>query len=219
VSPFPSVDGQDALVSMTTFLRMTGGLYTSVDELPMQRMLLQLTDDASDNDVEGLVSSLEAITRDSKVDVWSFSSAVEPINKANRIMEYFFNGTTIVAMLISFFSLMASMYSNIYEQTKEIAVIRAVGVKRNWIFRMYLYEAFVVVFGASLLGTLIGTLIGWTMTLQRVLFTQLPITLTFPWALLGVILCVSVLVSMLASFAPVYRVVRQRIVQIMRFVA
>lgn len=50
-------------------------------------------------------------------------------------MSYFFNFTTVIAMLISFFSLMASMYTNIHEQTKEIGILRAIGVHKFWMYR------------------------------------------------------------------------------------
>ena len=219
MSPFDHSKGQDALVSLPSFLRITNGLYSSVDELPMQAFLVKMTSSATDSDVETVVTSLNDIVKNTPLTVWDYNSSVQPINTANNILFYFFNGTTVLAMLISFFSLMASMYSNIFEQTKELAVIRAIGVRRFSVFRIYLWEAFVVVIAASLTGVIIGTFIGWTMTIQRVLFTQLPITLTFPWQLLLVILGVAVVVSILATASPTWRITRQPIVKIMRFVS
>ena len=57
---------------------------------------------------------------------------------------------------------------------------RAMGMTRNQIVRLFIYEAYVLVMSASLLGILIGCIMAWTMMLQRVLFTQLPVTVQFP---------------------------------------
>lgn len=81
----------------------------------------------------------------------------------------------MIVMLLCFFSLVASMSANIMEQSKEIAVLRSLGITRNRVIFLYVYEAFILVMASSLLGLFIGTLVGWTMVLQRVLFVQLPL--------------------------------------------
>jgi ABC-type antimicrobial peptide transport system permease subunit len=57
------------------------------------------------------------------------------------------------------------MSANLYEQTKEIGVLRAIGLKKTRIILLYIYEAFILVVASSLLGIFIGTLIGFTMTM------------------------------------------------------
>ena len=56
------------------------------------------------------------------------------------------------------------------------------------------------------------------MTIQRILFTQLPVPFAFPWALLIVVFLASIIFSILASFAPIRSVLKHRVVQIMRIV-
>jgi ABC-type antimicrobial peptide transport system permease subunit len=80
---------------------------------------------------------------------------------------------------------------------------------------VYVYEAFVVVFSASLLGLLIGTMVGWTMVLQRVLFTQLPIPFPFPTIQFVAILVMSAVFALFALI-PTKRVVTKPIVEVMR---
>jgi ABC-type lipoprotein release transport system permease subunit len=43
------------------------------------------------------------------------------------------------------------MYANVHEQTKEIAVLRAMGMTRFRLYRVYIYEAFTLVFSSSVL--------------------------------------------------------------------
>ena len=77
-----------------------------------------------------------------------------------------FNGCILVVMFLSFFSLSASMTANIYSQTKEIGVLRSIGLSKWQVSRVYFYEAFIVVEVACILGMINGLVIGYVMTLQ-----------------------------------------------------
>jgi ABC-type antimicrobial peptide transport system permease subunit len=72
------------------------------------------------------------------------------------------------------------MTANLYEYTKEIAVLRAIGLKKSRIIFLYIYEAFILVLSSSILGVLIGTFIGFSMTMQQSLFTNIPAEFFFP---------------------------------------
>ena len=63
------------------------------------------------------------------------------------------------------------MSANILAQTKEISILRAVGLTKKRVISLYINEAFVLVLSSSMLGILIGTVLGFTLTLQRLLFT------------------------------------------------
>lgn len=71
-----------------------------------------------------------------------------------------------ITMFLCFFSLSSSMSANLYEQSKEIGIMRATGFTKKRVYLLYIYEAFILVLSSSLLGILIGTIVGFTMTLQ-----------------------------------------------------
>mmetsp|Transcript_25554 Transcript_25554/g.4263 ORF Transcript_25554/g.4263 Transcript_25554/m.4263 type:complete len:93 (-) Transcript_25554:33-311(-) len=81
---------------------------------------------------------------------------------------------------------------------------------------LYVYESFVLVFSASLLGLLIGTTVAWTMVAQQIAFTDLPIPFYFPWPIVIAILIVSIICSFGSSFVPAFRMLRKPIAEIMR---
>lgn len=58
------------------------------------------------------------------------------------------------------------MTANIYEQSKEIGVLRAIGFSGYRISLLYFYEALLLVFASCLLGICIGVLVGFTMVIQ-----------------------------------------------------
>jgi ABC-type lipoprotein release transport system permease subunit len=60
----------------------------------------------------------------------------ESLTKADDEMALIFDSATHVAMRLCLFSLMASMFTNIYEQSKEIAILRAMGLKGAEVVRV-----------------------------------------------------------------------------------
>ena len=58
------------------------------------------------------------------------------------------------------------MTANLYEQAKEIAVLRSIGYTSYRISTLYFYEALLLVFASCLLGICIGVLVGFTMVIQ-----------------------------------------------------
>ena len=53
------------------------------------------------------------------------------------------------------------MSANIYEQRKEIGMLRAMGLTKYRIRMLYFYEALIMVLGACTLGVQIGVAVGY----------------------------------------------------------
>jgi ABC-type antimicrobial peptide transport system permease subunit len=131
-------------------------------------------------------------------------------------MTSFFYFVAVLAMIVAAFSLVSSMFTNIHEQSKEIGVMRALGITRPMMYRVYAYEGFVVVLSSSLMGFGIGVGVGYTMTIQRVLFTQLPVPFAIPWVLLAITLVASMLFAFCSSCLPLRHTLNMPIVHILR---
>lgn len=215
-SAFPLRKGQDIIVSLPTFNAMSGFQWTSVTEIPMSAMLLKFKSGVTSAQLDRVRDWLETQLSGNQQGIWDYRTQMEPFEVANRAIAYFFTFTTVVAMAISFFSLMSSMYTNIREQTKEIGVIRALGIPKSWVYRIYIYEAFLLVVASSMLGIAIGTVTSYTMNSQQSLFTQLPLAFKFPFLLLFTVLACSLLFALLSSWSPIKVVLNNRIVQILR---
>lgn len=219
-SKFPQYRSQDVLLSIPSFMRMLNGSWDSVEDIPYRFFTVRLRDDVTEVEKEKVAITLRAAsTADFGIGVWDFRRTQRPFEIASMAMNYIFSFTTLIAMAISFFSLMSSMFTNIHEQTKEIAILRALGVEKSWMYRIYIYEAFVLVMAASLIGILIGLLVGYTMTIQQALFTSFPLPFVFPWQILITVLVGSALFALLASYSPVRSVINRRVVQIFRLVS
>ena len=81
------------------------------------------------------------------------------------ILDSIFNILIVITMLHCLFSLVSSMSANLFDQTKEIGVLRAMGFTKNRIKMLYFYEAFILVIASSLLGIMIGITVAFTLVL------------------------------------------------------
>jgi ABC-type antimicrobial peptide transport system permease subunit len=73
------------------------------------------------------------------------------------------------------------MSANLYDQQKEIGILRALGFSKVRIILLYSYEAFILVMASSLLGVFVGTIAAFTMVLQFTTFVGMPTIFYFPW--------------------------------------
>jgi len=62
--------------------------------------------------------------------VYNYYSAIDATVTADSAVTLFFYCSAALASIICFFSLISSMYTNIREQTKEIGIIRAIGLTK-----------------------------------------------------------------------------------------
>eukprot|EP00760_Papus_ankaliazontas_P035631 PhM_4_TR7943/c0_g1_i1/m.53666 len=106
-------------------------------------------------------------------------------------------------MVMCFYSLMSSMHTNIHEQAKEIGVLRAVGMRQNALRRLYVWEAFVLVLSASVMGMVVGTLVAYTMTIQQQLFTEIPTPFVLPWSLMITVFIMAMVCATFSALLPI----------------
>jgi ABC-type antimicrobial peptide transport system permease subunit len=84
-----------------------------------------------------------------------------------KIINIIFDGIIAITMFLCFFALSANMSANLFEQSKEIGILRAIGLKKNRIKCLYFYEAIVLIMASCLLGIMIGITVGYTMVEQQ----------------------------------------------------
>ena len=169
-------------------MREGGGVAAASDAAAFNDAKLQL---------EAAVAEGDAPAR-----IYDERTIAESMQTSNIIVMSFFGFATLIAMTISFFSLVSSTYVNIYEQSKEIGILRALGLSKGKrkekqrkglvfylfiilflffillntaaVFRTYVYEAFLTILAACLIGLVIGNVVAYTMLLQQAVLSQLP---------------------------------------------
>jgi ABC-type antimicrobial peptide transport system permease subunit len=130
----------------------------------LYRYLLIEMYDATDLDArELLMDELYGVIPNKKVKIIDAQHDLEKNELIVVIINLIFDVIIAVTMFLCFFALSANMSANLYEQSKEIAVLRAIGLGKNKIKLLYFYEAIVLIFASCLLGIMIGVTVGYTM--------------------------------------------------------
>ena len=157
-------------------------LYSNVtiDETWLYNVYIQMNDPDDHSTIDALATRLELnapyCTVDKAYDQGSTTT------KVKKILDKVFYGLISVTMFLCFFSLCASMSANLYEQKKEVGILRAMGFTKYRVRALYFYESLVLVLSSCTLGVLIGTVVGYTMLLQFNLFLHANVEPFFPWA-------------------------------------
>ena len=215
-SKFPSVGGLDAVVSFPTLRRLMeelGGDEASsvaLTDIPIASVYLSISEDVGDGELDTLLSSLRNFA------VTDLRSDEDALADAETVLSFFFIFSTSISMLVSYFSLTSSTASNIFESSKEIAILRSMGGTKWQLRRIYVWESFILVMSSAGTGIGIGTAVSYTMVLQRILFSQLPIPFELPYDILIAVLIVAMISAVVSALFPINRLLRKEIVGIMR---
>ena len=139
-------------------------------------------------------------------------------SKIKKILDKVFYGLISVTMFLCFFSLCASMSANLYEQKKEVGVLRAMGFTKYRIRMLYFYESLVLVLTSCILGVLIGTAVGYTMLLQFNLLLNSAVEPFFPWGQFLLVTLLSIICAFFSTWGPAASLTNRSIAGIFRLV-
>jgi len=109
------------------------------------------------------------------------------------------------------FGIVNTLGLSIYERTRELGLLRAVGMSRRQVTRMIRWEAIIIaIFGATL-GIVIGILFGWA--LQQALASQGVTALKIPVGQLVFYLLFAALIGVVAAIFPAWRASRLNVLE------
>jgi len=115
---------------------------------------------------------------------------------------------------VSFFGIVNTLVLTVYERTREIGMLRAIGMTRRQLRRTIRFESAITAVIGSLLGLVIGIIFGWIVT--KGLASE-GLAFALPWGTLIVCLFGAAIVGILAGAWPAYRASRLRILDALSY--
>ena len=108
-----------------------------------------------------------------------------------------------LAIVIAVFGITNTLSLSVIERTREIGLLRAVGMTRRQLWAMVTGEAVVVAVFGAVLGVVIGIGFGWAVV--RALAADNDVFLSIPWWQLGLGLVLAALAGIVAAVFPAWR--------------
>jgi putative ABC transport system permease protein len=123
-------------------------------------------------------------------------------------------GTSLIALLIGILGIANTMAMSVFERTREIGILRALGWKKWQVLILIELEAVVLGLGGGLLGILLGW--GALRALAALPQTASIVSTSLPWSLLPEALGIAVLAGLAAGLFPAWRGARLSPVEALR---
>jgi putative ABC transport system permease protein len=116
-----------------------------------------------------------------------------------------------LAILIAVLGVLNTLALSVLERTRELGLLRAIGLKRGQTMRMVTVEAVVIsVFGA-VLGLVVG--VGLGAAVVRALRSEGITDLSLPWSQMITYLILAAIVGVVAAVLPAIRAARTNVLQ------
>ncbi|MFE4518948.1 ABC transporter permease [Kitasatospora sp. NPDC056783] len=122
---------------------------------------------------------------------------------------YLIYGLVALSITVAVLGVVNTLALSVVERTREIGLLRAIGLSRRQLRRMIRLESVVIAVFGAVLGTGLG--LGWGVTAQRVLRDQGLGTLSVPTTTVAITLVSSVVIGLLAALVPAFRAGRMNV--------
>lgn len=163
-----------------------------------------------------LVNTIETRINGDEVLVVNVYNTVESLKSTLVFIDIFFILVAVIAISLSFFFTIISFTSNITENGWEFGVLRAIGLSKKQMTKVYVLEALSLILAATVLGTAVGISVACVSSSLFFLFTELPFTLEFPTSVFLVAIGTSILTAFFASKIAVDDIKNKQIASIIK---
>ncbi|MCX4753106.1 ABC transporter permease [Kitasatospora purpeofusca] len=154
----------------------------------------------------GLEDALKQYPQASVRDQAGYKDLVQ--EQVNTLL-YMIYGLLGLAIVVAVLGVVNTLALSVVERTREIGLLRAIGLSRRQLRRMIRLESVVIALFGAVLGTALG--LAWGITGQQVLRTQGLETLAVPTTTILLTLAASVVIGLLAALVPAFRAGRMNV--------
>jgi putative ABC transport system permease protein len=123
-------------------------------------------------------------------------------------------GLLALSVVISLFGIVNTLVLAVYERTREIGLVRAIGMSRGQVRATVRFESVITSIIGAIMGIVVGILFAWVVTTR---FAGQGITFSVPVGQLAVFLVLAVVVGVVAAILPARRAARIDILEAIHY--
>ncbi len=126
----------------------------------------------------------------------------------------FFYVLLSLSVIVSLFGIVNTLVLSIYERTRELGLLRAVGMSRRQVKRVVRYESVITAMIGAICGTVLGVF--FAVILSRPLASE-GFELSFPVGTLVILLVLAALAGVLAAITPARRAAKLNVLEALAY--
>ncbi|MDG4863255.1 FtsX-like permease family protein [Streptomyces sp. T-3] len=186
------------------------GLATAEKYLPDGQDSVLYVNAAAGTEADALRTDLEkALDAYPQVQVRDQADYKELIRGQIAVMLYLVYGLLGLAIIIAVLGVVNTLALSVVERTREIGLLRAIGLARRQLSWMIRLESVVIAVFGAVLGLALGLV--WGFAIQQVLALEGMTALALPWGTIIAVMLGSVVVGLVAALLPAARAARMNV--------
>ncbi|MET9845331.1 ABC transporter permease [Streptomyces ossamyceticus] len=181
--------------------------YVPAERLPLDTALLAKADEGSKDRAYAALKT--AVAKDPTVKVMDQTDYKQALqDQVGQLLNMVY-GLLALAIVVAILGVVNTLALSVVERTREIGLMRAIGLSRRQLRRMIRLESVVIALFGALLGLGLG--MGWGATAQRLLALEGLEVLDIPWPTIIGVFIGSAFVGLFAALVPAFRAGRMNV--------
>ncbi len=185
----------------------TAATYVPADKMPLDLLVFA---SAKEGQQDAAYTSLKAALHDYPQyvvrDQTDYKEALK--DQIGQLLNLIY-GLLALAIVVAVLGVVNTLALSVVERTREIGLMRAIGLSRRQLRRMIRMESVVIALFGALLGLGLG--IGWGATAQQLLALEGLKVLEIPWPTITGVFVASAFVGLFAALIPAFRAGRMNV--------
>ncbi|MER6690322.1 ABC transporter permease [Streptomyces minutiscleroticus] len=185
----------------------TAAKYVPADRMPLDALLFASARDGQEEAAyAALKTALDDYPQYTVRDQTDYKEALQ--DQIGQLLNVVY-GLLALAIVVAVLGVVNTLALSVVERTREIGLMRAIGLSRRQLRRMIRLESVVIALFGALLGLGLG--IGWGATAQQLLALEGLTVLEVPWPTILTVFACSALVGLFAALVPAFRAGRMNV--------
>ncbi|MFE9096632.1 ABC transporter permease [Streptomyces sp. NPDC007264] len=193
-----------------------GAMYTSIstlaryvpaDKMPLDQLVFATAEDGRQTPAyKALKAALHDYPQYTVRDQTDYKQALK--DQIGQLLNMIY-GLLALAIIVAILGVVNTLALSVVERTREIGLMRAIGLSRRQLRRMIRLESVVIALFGALVGLGLG--MGWGATAQKLLALQGLKVLEIPWGTITAVFIGSAFVGLFAALIPAFRAGRMNV--------